>query len=322
MNRRRYWWHFHTAPDDWIYHRAIEHLLPVVEFMEADYREHGGGDVVKALRSFAAARELSRRRAFVLVTEGLWGGYYHVEAAREFIRSTLYQSRYAASNLLRLRERIDAGKLLVGMHVRLGDFQPSGDPQSYVASANKALPIDWFCSVARTLDDALGAGWQLLLVSDGTEEQLRPLVSRWPCIITADLAPGDCSDVLALAAADLLVCSASTYSTLAAFLSESPYLWFRPNLYVHPEGCFSIGDFARNRELAGHPTRAAVEQFSSAGFDGLPRGAAVDIDGQIPPAVIDAAMARLRARRAASDLSRNGITWPTGAATDRQSMRA
>ena len=55
------------------------------------------------------------------------------------------------------------------MHVRLGDFQPSGDPQSYVASANKALPIDWFCSVARTLDDALGAGWQLLLVSDGTE---------------------------------------------------------------------------------------------------------------------------------------------------------
>ena len=31
MNRRRYWWHFHTAPDDWIYHRAIEHLLPVVE---------------------------------------------------------------------------------------------------------------------------------------------------------------------------------------------------------------------------------------------------------------------------------------------------
>jgi hypothetical protein len=40
MNRRAYWWHFHTAPDDWIYHRALEYLLPVVEFTESDYLAH------------------------------------------------------------------------------------------------------------------------------------------------------------------------------------------------------------------------------------------------------------------------------------------
>ena len=117
MNRRAYWWHFHTAPDDWIYHRALEYLLPVVEFTESDYLEHGGGDVVTALQGFATARQLHRRRAYLLVTEGLWGGYHHIEAAREFIRSTLYQSRYAAHNLLQLRARIDPTKLLVG-HAR------------------------------------------------------------------------------------------------------------------------------------------------------------------------------------------------------------
>jgi len=55
MNRRAYWRHFNTAPDDWIRQRALQYLLPVVEFREADYLAHGGGDVVTALERFAAA---------------------------------------------------------------------------------------------------------------------------------------------------------------------------------------------------------------------------------------------------------------------------
>ena len=51
----------------------------------------------------------------------------------------------------------------------------------------------------RSLDRALGDDWQLLLITDGTEQQLQPLTSQWRCITTNDLAPGDCSDVLALA---------------------------------------------------------------------------------------------------------------------------
>ncbi|HTT04960.1 MAG TPA: hypothetical protein VMF64_06690, partial [Steroidobacteraceae bacterium] len=124
LNRREYWRHFHTPPDDWLYNRAIERLLPRVQFTEADYLEHGGDDVVTALRSFARAHDLQRRSAYVFVTEGLWGGFYHVQAAREFMRATLYQSRFAARNLLQLRARIDPEKILIGMHVRLGDFKP------------------------------------------------------------------------------------------------------------------------------------------------------------------------------------------------------
>ena len=122
LNRRGYWRHFKTSPDDWIYHRALQKLLPVVEFTEADYLAHGGGSAVTALCSFIAEHKLHERRVFAFVTEGLWGGYSHVQAAREFMRSTLYQSRYAARNLLQLQSRIDPHKILVGMHVRLGDF--------------------------------------------------------------------------------------------------------------------------------------------------------------------------------------------------------
>src|SRR5580658_8549146 len=100
MNRRGYWRDFYTAPDDWIRHRAIERLLPVVEFSEGDWLAHGGGDVVQALRSFATERKLFDRNFFTLVTDGLWGGFRHVEAARGFIYSKLYLSRYAAHNLI------------------------------------------------------------------------------------------------------------------------------------------------------------------------------------------------------------------------------
>jgi hypothetical protein len=307
MNRRAYWRHFRTPPDDWIYHRALEYLLPVVEFTESDYLAHGGGDVVTALRGFAAAHRLRDRRAYVLVTDGLWGGYHHVEAAREFIRSTLYQSRYAAHNLLQLRERIDPHKLLVGMHVRLGDFSLPGASPDYYRASNISLPIEWLEALARSLDRALGADWQLLLITDGTEEQLKPLTSQRPCITTNDLAPGDCSDVLALAGADLLVCSVSSFSTLAAFLSDSPYLWFTPNLYHHPEGVYSQGDYDAQRNKPGNPTGTALERLARAPADVLPRGVGVDLDGEIPAAVIHAAVLRYQSRLWESDLVRSGV---------------
>ena len=322
MNRRAYWWHFHTPPDDWIYHRALEYLLPVVEFTEVDYLTHGGGDVVTALKGFAAAQRLHERRAYVLVTDGLWGGYHHVEAARDFIRSTLYQSRYAAHNLLQLRERIDPHKMLVGMHVRLGDFSAPGAPADYRHAANISLPIEWLCALARSLDRALGDSWQLLLITDGTEEQLKPLTSQRRCITTNDLPPGDCSDALALANADLLVCSMSSFSTLAAFLSDSPYLWFLRNLYQHPEGVYSLGDYDTQRDKPGNPTRAALEQLANSPADMLPRGVGVDLDGEIPAAVIKAAVLRHQSRRWESDLVRSGVARAIDVNRSGPSLRA
>jgi hypothetical protein len=308
MNRRAYWRNFHTAPDDWIYHRALEYLLPVVEFREPDYLAHGGGDVVSALASFAAAHGLYERRVYVLLTDGLWGGYHHVQAAREFIRATLYQSRHAARNLLQLRARIDPHKLLVGMHVRLGDFAPPRAAGDYQGVANISLPLEWLCALARSLDRALGDDWQLLLITDGTEQQLQPLTSQWRCITTNDLAPGDCSDVLALANADLLVCSMSSFSTLAAFLSDSPYLWFLPNLYRHAPGVYSLGDYDSQHGQPGNPTRVALERLANSPAELLPRGVGVDLDGEIPAAMIEAALQRNRWRRWESDLVRSGVS--------------
>jgi hypothetical protein len=318
LNRRGYWRDFYTAPDDWIYNRAIERLLPKVEFNEADYLEHGGGDVVPALRRFAQAQRLHERSMFVLVTEGLWGGFHHVQAAREFMRSTLYRSRYAARNLLALRERFDSDKILVAMHVRLGDFRAPSERAAYRCSANVSLPLEWFRSIALSLRAALGNEVQFLLVSDGTRAQLQPLLDAGPWVTTADLPHGDCSDVLALADADLLVCSASTYSHLAAFLSDAPYLWFAPNLHPHAEGCYSLGDPSTDLQRPDSARMRAIRRFTSAesavpDFGG--RGAAVDLDGAVPPALIETLRQRHAYRRWERDLVRGGVV-PGGAGGD------
>jgi hypothetical protein len=308
LNRRAYWQLFGTGADDWIYHRTLQHLLPVVEFTEADYMAHGAGSAEAALRSFIEARGLARRHLFALVTEGLWGGYAHVHSARDFMRSTLYQSRHAARNLLELQHRIDARRVLVGMHVRLGDFNAPSGLDEYRRKANTSLPLDWFQNVAGSLQRAFGDDWQLLLVSDGAQQQVQPLLDRYPCVITADIPYGDCSDVLALAGADLLVCSASSYSSLAAFLSDAPYVWFADNLQPLAEGCYSIHGEAGQSQWQQQRTRQAVQHFLQYGTQTLPRGVAVDASGRVPQAVLDLAAQRRAARRWELDLVRGGVT--------------
>ena len=305
LNRRPYWRHFRTAADDWVYRRALPTIFPAVEFNEADYLEHGGGDVVNALQSFAVAHRLHERGMYVLVTQGMWGGFHHIQAARDFIRATLYRSRYAARNLLQLRTRIDPHKILVAMHVRLGDFAPPRAAGDYQSSWNVSLPIEWFCKIAAELQRTFADRWQLLVISDGSPEQLQPLIGAFPCITSADLAHGDCSDALALAGADLLVCSTSSYSWLAAFLSAAPYLWFAPNLHVHAEGCQTLGD-APAGPTPYDPKQLAVRHYLGEGTAARWRGTGVGIGARLPRSVLEAVERHHRYGRWESDLVRGG----------------
>jgi hypothetical protein len=294
LNRRRYWRHFGTPRHDWLRNRALQRLLPRIEFTEADWRAHGGGDVLPALRSFAAAHRLLERRAYVFTTTGMWGGYLHIEAARAHMRAILQTSRYALRNLVRLRERLDPARLTIGMHVRLGDFRPASNAHDYRGLWNTGLPMDWYVNIAHQLRRELGDQAQFLLVSDGTPEQLRPLLAAVPCVTSADLADADCSDLLALADADLLVCSISSYSQWAAFLSDSPYLWYAPALQVHAGNFGSIwgGSFP--------------ESSAAIGAGSLPRGLPVGPDGELPGALAQLLRQRRAFYRPEHDLIRGG----------------
>ena len=308
FNSRKYWRHFGTPRYDWIVHKAMERLLPVVEFRESDYLQHGGGDVVPALRHFAEAENLHNRQAFLLVTEGMWGGYGHIAAARDFMFSALYQSRFAARNLMRVSERLHPEKPVVAMHVRLGDFAPPpAAPELYRGRFNCSLPLAWYCNIAHSIYSRLGDDVQFLVVSDGTREQLQPLLDSVPAVTTSDLPDSDCSDLLALARADLLVCSVSSYSSIAAFLSGAPYLWFEPNLQRHDEGFYSIWGHEEGQRRMDSPTREAIQYRWRAESDLPDRGTPVGMQGDVPEIILRELMKRKQQNNPLTDLVRYGV---------------
>lgn len=308
MNTRRYWRHFGTPRYDFVTNRAIEKLLPVVRYTEADYLRYGGGDFVKAFAPFAEEHELHNRSHYVLVTDGMWGGYRHIASARDFVYSTLYQSRFAAKNLLAVQSRLDTEKITVAMHVRLGDFGAAPTELSaYQGKFNLALPLQWYRNIATTLVRELGDNVQFIIVSDGTAEQLGPLLQGLNAITTSDLPDSDCSDLLALANADLLVCSVSSFSATAAYLSKAPYLWFEPNLQKHAEGFYSIWGHEKNQLRIDSPTAKSIESLTSDNRGIAGRGIAIDIDGNLPIELINELVVRKESGRTHRDLIQYGV---------------
>ncbi len=287
MNPRRYWHHFDTPRYDWLSHKAMVHMLPHIQLTQADYIRCGGGDFVNAFQIFAKEHKLYQRSCYVLSTEGMWGGYRHIAAARDFVYATLYQSRFAARNLLALQARLNRDKVTVAMHVRMGDFGAAPSQLSdYQGKFNLALPLQWYCNVARSIQQQLGDDVQFLVVSDGTPAQLCPVLDNLDAITTADIPDSDCSDVLALANADMLVCSISSFSLTAAFLSKAPYLWFEPNLQRHDNNFYSIWGHEKSQLAEGSGTFEALKKSALQNTMPKGRGTPIPIDGQVPSALL------------------------------------
>jgi len=109
--------------------------------------------------------------------------------------------------------------------------------------------------------------------------------------------------MLALADADLLVCSVSSYSAWAAFLSNTPYLWFEPNLQ-QMDGYYSIwGHEARQQHADGY-TRKAIQQSRDIDYTYTPRGLPVSMNGFIPECVFS-----LLKEKSSYELSRDLINY-------------
>lgn len=309
LNARKYWRHFGTPRYDWLSHRTLERVLPRFEFTEADFITYGGDCLSDAVRRYGEHHRLGERSAWVLLTRGMWGGYRHVIEARAFVRSTLTLSRFAAANLATIRARLDRDRITVAMHVRLGDFSAPQSERSldtYRGRFNVSLPLAWYINVARRLRDALGAKAQFLIVSDGTTEQLAPLIDSCEAVTTMDIPDSDVSDLLALADADLLVCSTSSYSAWAAFLSDAPYIWFEPNLQK-TDGYYSIwGHETRQRHHDSYTGRAIAtlktEKNALAG-----RGFVSPYDGTLPVELFSRLVIRHEMRRTESDLVCYGV---------------
>lgn len=112
------------------------------------------------------------------------------------------------------RELLPAsGGEFVGVHVRLGDY-----PTKW------RLPIDWYAKAIAAVAVGLGHDVPVRIYSDGSEEELSPLL-RLPNVEWADRRPA-VTDLLELSQAACIVASASTFSAWAGFLRQAPIIWY------------------------------------------------------------------------------------------------
>lgn len=297
LNRRAYWREFGTSRLDWIGHAALQAALPVVTVTDDMVRSTGEVDYGAAVRVLDQEYGWSRRRPLVLVHQGMSGGHLAIERARNYLRNGLLGHLPEGGCADR---DSGAGQLRVAVHARLGDFSDHSDgPLPGVF--NRRLPVEWYRWVLTVLQDRFGEALHIDIVSDEPAMATR-MLSEWngcaarPRTILEDLS--------VMAAADLLVCSVSTFSMLAAFLSDAPYVWYQPHLHQQDD-FLSIWGYRPDEQAGGTGLNIRTEQRIGGS---LPtRGTAVAIGDELPPWLTDFLDTRAAFNRRSGDLVRCGV---------------
>jgi hypothetical protein len=245
----------------------------------------GQDDYRRALESIRDSLIADRTPARLLLHGGMSGGFAGIAGARSYLFHQLIRPEHVGRDLVEVSAGLDPVRATVGVHIRTSDFAVSTEGPS-PGQFNTRLPVDWYEEVVTGLFSALEGRVQFLLVTDeplsGHARRLRQL----PGVI--DMPPRRrplLSDLFSLVFADALVCSVSSFSMLAAFLSERPYVWFGPHLYSLA-GWRSLWGYETAQRGSQRPTernRAFAEQVSPQAA----RGFAVDPGDELPTTLLE-----------------------------------
>lgn len=312
LNKRGYSRNFRTSHLDVIWEEALLHL-PHFSFGEAEYRASGEGDFGSAIAQWARASGVAERRSYIVSVEGMWGGYGAIHAARPFLLSQMLASRDALRNIYRVQAQIDRSKLFVAVHMRAASqgFTTAAPEQSQRGMFNIAIPGDWYLSVCSALRRRFGKRVQFWFFTDRVHADFEEAVRRFNPDQLQPSGRTECSDLLLMAQADLRICSVSSYSLAAAFLTDGPYIWYEPQLTLC-EGLYSLwGDEPAQKSPSSPTARSVefVESLSSKGVGYVDRsfaGSAMDTGDVVPEHLAEVLEDRLRSKDPRTNLIEYG----------------
>lgn len=174
-----------------------------------------------------------------VVHADMWGGYALIDSARSWVRSVLYSAVGASDRMNAFLGETSGTTFRVGVHIRRGDFDAmKGEIKGKYSIA---IPLDWYRGVLSHILPALPANSMVCVFSDAQIDagELLPANSPGAQVWQPKYPGHDTADLLALASCDLLLCSVSAYSIMAAWLARKPYVWLRDQMHEHA-GRFSI----------------------------------------------------------------------------------
>lgn len=301
MNQRPYRQDFGTSRLDWPAHQILRRSFRTITVDTALAATHD--DYADVMRDLTVQVQRKRGPIAVVHASGMSGGYYGIRRARDFLRTAVISPTHVASDMYKIRRHLAPEKLIIALHIRAGDFAENSDgPRP--GQFNTMLPIDWYAATGKTLRAAFRGNIEFVIFTDddtnpgivslAQELQSVPLPARERPLL---------SDIHAMASADLLVCSVSSLSMFAAFISEKPYIWFGPHL-GRSDGLRSI--WGHEDAQSGGLTAA-----NAAAFDQDPlvtRGTPVMQDGILSDGLLASLDHALALKSQSHDLIMYGVT--------------
>jgi hypothetical protein len=307
LNRRRYWRNFGTSRLDFA-GEALLRLLPLKAFTAADYYNTGIIDFGEAIQSWAESNGLARKSHFVVTVGGMYGGYLAIQSARSFLWSRLLNSRRTLSNMYKVQSHLDRAKLQVAIHMRLaGEFAAAEEGRDIRTKFNTMVPGGWYRAICHALRREFAGQVQFCFFTDRETPEYLKLLSEFNPEQPRCRELSECSDLLLMASADLRVCSVSSYSLAACFLSGGPYLWYEPQLHLENE-TYSLWGHEELQRLSGSPTVVSAAYVKAAApdsrleFQGYPVG----IEGLLPAGLIQRLHATVAVKDSRTDLAQYG----------------
>ncbi|GGT30246.1 hypothetical protein GCM10010271_37870 [Streptomyces kurssanovii] len=297
LSGRGYWREFGTSRLDWAGHAALRAVLPTATVTAGMVRATRETDYGSAIRVLDAEFGWSKQHSLVLLHEGMSGGFHGIARARDFLRMKLLghlphpdAHHWSA----------DPPRLHVAVHARLGDFS-DGRSGPQPGDFNTCLPAQWYRSVLDAMRRAFGDALHVDILTDAPDRAAR-LLPEYRNNIRRRTALQDLS---VMAAADLLICSVSSFSMLAAFLSDAPYVWYRPHL-GETNGFLSI--WGHEVEHDTILTAANISTESQDAIDVLPtRGIPMDVGDDLPNWLTQFMRTKLALNRRSADLIHYGV---------------
>lgn len=165
----------------------------------------------------------------VVEFRGMAGWFEPLRGHHAHVRATLVRTTHP-SHLAGLQFDLSDA---ICLHVRMGDFDPPSDAALRSGALNMRIPLHWYVSIVQGIRARYGTHLRVLVFSDGTDDELAPLLALDRC---QRLQFGSAiADLLALSRARLLVASGSTFSMWASYLGRMPTVWHpgqkKQNLY-------------------------------------------------------------------------------------------
>lgn len=241
--------------DSFLY--VASQAMPKVEITSDLYHSAGTPDYFEAIQQLQDPH-IDTKAPVLLHSSGMSGGYLGIRRAKSFLKRSILGSPDALQAISRL-ELQENPVVRVAVHVRGGDFGHADQVEAGVF--NQALPLGWYRAQLKTLSDSLRLPIKVFLATDTKPNETADALAvgdERPAIV----GTSSISDLAILASCDILVASVSSFSMLAAFLSDAPYVWHKDQL-GESGGWLSIWGHESNVEGGGHTRRSAEKSAES-----------------------------------------------------------